>query len=267
MGKQDNIIKITLIQYDIKWESTKENLDKLSLMIADSNYSSDLILLPEMFNTGFSMNPQKISTTMKGEVVGWMKETASAYKSVIAGSSVICENEKYYNRFLVAYPSGDVQWCDKRHLFRMSDEDKVYTSGNRRIVVNVKGWRCVLFICYDIRFPVWTRNTGNYDLALYVANWPVNRIDVWKTLLKARALENQCYVAGVNRTGDAQDISYNGNSLVFDYKGSIAASLPESTEGVMNAELSLNKLNDFRESFPVWMDADSFTICNSMSFT
>ena len=260
MDYQDNIIKIVLIQYDIKWESTKENLNKLSELIGCKNYPTDLILLPEMFNSGFSMKPQEISTTMHGEVVEWMKKTASMYNSVIAGSSIIFENGNYYNRFLVVYPSGEVQWYDKRHLFRMSGEEKVYSSGNRQVVVNINEWRCALFVCYDIRFPVWTRNTGNYDIALFVANWPVNRIDVWKTLLKARALENQCYIAGVNRIGEAPSATYNGNSLIFDYKGEEIALLPESTEGLLFAELSLKKLNDFRNSFPVWMDADNFTV-------
>ena len=256
----DNIIKIALIQYDIKWESSQENLNKLSSMIAAKNSHSDLIILPEMFNTGFSMKPQRISTTMNGEVVEWLKQTAARTNSVIAGSCAIVENENYYNRFLVAYPSGEVKWYDKRHLFRMSGEEKVYSSGNKQVVVDIKGWRCALFVCYDIRFPVWARNTGNYDLALYVANFPASRIDAWKTLLKARALENQCYIAGVNRIGEAPGVQYNGNSIIYDFKGNIAASLPESEEGIIEAELSLNKLNDFRKSFPVWLDADSFSI-------
>ena len=256
----DNIIKIALIQYDIKWESSQENLDKLSLMIGGLNSKPDLILLPEMFNTGFSMKPQRILTTMTGEVIEWMKKTAIRSNSVIAGSCAIVEDENYYNRFLVVYPSGDVQWYDKRHLFRMSGEEKVYSAGNKQVVVNINGWRCSLFVCYDVRFPVWMRNTGDYDMALCVANFPASRIDAWKTLLKARAMENQCYVAGVNRIGEAPSASYNGNSIIYDFKGDVAASLPESTEGIIEAELSLNKLDDFKKNFPAWMDADSFLI-------
>ena len=256
----NNILKIALIQYDIEWESTKNNLKKIEKMIDNAALNSYLIILPEMFNTGFSMKPSKIAETMHGETLRWMIETASKYQSIIAGSVAIEDNGQYFNRLLTVYPNGNIEQYDKRHLFRMSGEEKVYFAGNKQVIVNINGWQCALFVCYDIRFPVWTLNQNNYDLALYVANWPVSRIDVWQTLLKARALENQCYVAGINRIGKSEEAEYNGHSLIFDFKGAIIASLPENEEGIIKTELSINKLNDFRKKFPVWKDADKLTI-------
>jgi len=260
MNNQDNILKITLIQYDIVWENTLENLNKIEKLLETQTSHSDLIVLPEMFNSGFSMNPAKIAETMQGEVVNWMVKTAAKLNSIIAGSVAIKENEQYYNRFFAVYPNGNIEKYDKRHLFRMSGEEKVYMAGDKQLIININGWRCALFICYDLRFPVWTRNQNNYDLALFVANWPAARSDVWKTLLKARALENQSYVIGVNRIGKSDGIEYNGNSLVYDYKGTIIGSLQEHKEGVIKVELSLKELNDFKEKFPAWMDADRFEI-------
>ena len=256
----NNILKIALIQYDIEWESTKNNLKKIEKILNNEVFNSHLIVLPEMFNTGFSMNPSKIAETMHGETVTWMIETASKYQSIIAGSVAIKEDREYFNRFLTVYPNGNIEQYDKRHLFRMSGEENVYSAGNKQVIVNINGCRCALFVCYDIRFPVWTRNQNNYDLALYVANWPVSRIDVWQTLLKARALENQCYVAGINRIGKSEEAEYNGHSLIFDFKGAIIGSLPENEEGIIKTELSMNKLNDFKEKFPAWRDADKIII-------
>lgn len=260
MNSQDNILKITLVQYDIEWESSSKNFDKIEKLLDFDYEQSDLIVLPEMFNSGFSMNPVKIAESKHGKVVNWMKYMASKHQSTIAGSVAIKENGRFYNRFFAVYPNGYIMEYNKRHLFRMSGEEKVYSEGNKQVIININGWRCALFVCYDLRFPVWTRNQNSYDLALFVANWPSVRIDVWKTLLKARALENQCYVAGVNRIGKSDGIEYNGNSLIYDYKGSIISSLQEHEEGLIKFKLSLNNLNNFREKFPAWMDADKFEI-------
>ena len=260
MNNQDNILKVALIQYDVEWESTKSNINTIEKMFDNEVVDFHLILLPEMFNSGFSMNPSKIAETMQGETVSWMIETSAKYQSTIAGSVAIKENGQYFNRFLAVYPDGKIEKYDKRHLFRMSGEEKVYSEGKKQVTANINGWQCALFVCYDIRFPVWTRNQNNYDLALYVANWPQSRIDVWKTLLKARALENQCYVAGINRVGKSEEAEYNGQSLIFDYKGAIIGSLQDNKEGIIKIELSLNNLNDFRKKFPAWMDADNFSI-------
>ncbi|MCL2072288.1 MAG: amidohydrolase [Marinilabiliaceae bacterium] len=256
-------MKIVLVQYDIAWESPSFNLIKIENMFLNETEHFDLILLPEMFNTGFSMNPHKIAETMEGDTINWMKNFALQKDAVIAGSVSIKENGLYYNRFLAVYPNGKIEKYDKKHLFRMSDEDLVYTPGNKNSIIDLKGWRCALFVCYDIRFPVWCRNRNNYDLALFNANWPKPRIDVWKTLLKARAIENQCYTAGVNRIGNSNEISYNGHSYIYDYLGNIIGSLKEDEEGLIKAELSLNKLNQFKEKFPAWMDADDFTVVGS----
>ena len=260
MNTKDNILNVVLIQYDIEWESTSVNLIKIENMLENEAYNSDLIILPEMFNSGFSMYPSKIAETMQGETVKWMKNIALKYNSVIAGSVAIKENENYFNRFLAAFPNGKIEKYNKRHLFRMSGEEKVYTAGNQQLVIDINGWRCALFVCYDLRFPVWARNRNNYDLALFIANWPAVRCDVWKTLLKARSLENQCYVAGVNRVGKGNDIDYNGHSLVYDFKGDIIGSLQENNEGLIFAELSMDALVKFRKTFPAWMDADEFIL-------
>jgi predicted amidohydrolase len=260
MNTQDNILKIALIQYDIEWEATKKNINKIESILNNEPVDFHLIVLPEMFNSGFSMKPSHIAETMQDETVTWMREAASKYQTTIAGSVAIKENGQYFNRFLVVYPNGNIEQYDKRHLFRMSGEEKVYSEGQKQVIVNINGWQCALFVCYDLRFPVWTRNRKNYDLALYVANWPQSRIDVWKTLLKARALENQCYVTGVNRVGKSEEAEYNGQSLVYDYKGAIIGSLQEHKEGVIKVELSLNSLKKIRKKFPAWMDADNFSI-------
>ena len=253
-------LKIVLAQYDIVWESPKENLKKIENLFQNEDKNFDLILLPEMFNTGFSMNPARIAETMNGEAVNWMKIFASKKNCVVAGSVSIRENGQFYNRFLAVYPDGNIKKYDKKHLFRMSGEEKVYSPGNEQTIIDIKGWRCALFICYDLRFPVWCRNRNNYDLALFIANWPAPRFDVWKTLLKARSLENQCYTAGVNRIGTGNGTEYNGHSLIYDYLGNIIGSLQEHEEGLIKAELSLDKLNQFKEKFPAWMDADEFNI-------
>ncbi|MDR2926800.1 MAG: amidohydrolase [Cytophagaceae bacterium] len=263
MKEANDILSITMVQYDIQWEASSENMTRIEVLLKKQTHQPDLIVLPEMFNTGFSMESRKVAVNMNSDVVHWMQKTAETYQSVIAGSVAIVDDGRFYNRFLAVYPSGEIVWYDKRHLFRMSGEEKSYSAGNNQRVINIKGWRCALFVCYDLRFPVWLRNCNSYDLLLFAANWPVSRIEAWKTLLKARALENQCYVAGVNRVGQSGDGAvYNGCSVLHDYKGNTVGSLSEYEEGLIEVQLSMSKLNDFREKFPVWMDADEWKIMN-----
>ena len=194
------MINVTLIQSDIIWEDKVSNLKNYQNKISQIE-STDLIVLPEMFTTGFSMNPKDISETMSGETIQWMKSNASKMNSAICGSIIIEEDDKYFNRFIWVNPDGSICQYDKKHLFSFAGEDKNYTAGNEKIIIEYKGWKICPLVCYDLRFPVWSRNSEDYDLLIYVANWPTKRKLAWKSLLVARAIENQCYVIGVNRVG------------------------------------------------------------------
>ncbi|WP_026475683.1 amidohydrolase [Alkaliflexus imshenetskii] len=252
-------LNISLVQFDINWEGTTSNIRKVEQML-DGLVDPDVVVLPEMFATGFSMKPESISVSMQHEVVGWMKRMADKMNCLMVGSLAVKENGLFYNRMLAIYPDGEIKHYNKRHLFRMAGEQKVYSQGDKRVVIEFKGWRMALFICYDLRFPVWSRNRNDYDLALYVANWPAARTDVWTTLLKARAIENQCYVAGVNRVGLDNLGNYSGDSMIIDFKGRLINTLGDGDEGVITAQLEKTQLNAFHNDFPAWMDADSFEI-------
>jgi omega-amidase len=254
-----NKLGISLVQYDIAWESAELNRQKIESLLSNAVLESHVIILPEMFHCGFTMKPSRVAQTMDGEVVCWMKSLSNSKNAIILGSLVISENGKYYNRLLAVSGQGVIASYDKRHLFRMAGEDKIYAPGHKPVVVSVGDWRIALFICYDIRFPVWIRNRNNYDLAIFVANWPASRSDIWKTLLKARAIENQCYVAGVNRLGKDGSEAYTGDSMLVDFNGNVIESLPEK-EGVVHSYLNLSMLQNFRKQFPAWMDADTFQI-------
>lgn len=252
-------LNISLVQFDINWESTTSNILKVEQLLNEL-IDPDVVVLPEMFATGFSMKPESIAVSMQHEVVGWMKRMADKMNCLMVGSLAVKENGLFYNRMLAVYPGGEIKHYNKRHLFRMAGEQKVYSQGDKRVVIEFKGWRMALFICYDLRFPVWSRNRNDYNLALYVANWPAARTDVWTTLLKARAIENQCYVAGVNRVGLDNLGNYSGDSMIFDFKGRLINTLGDGDEGVITAQLEKSQLNAFRNDFPAWMDADSFEI-------
>jgi len=254
-------LKITIIQTEIIQHNVDKNIKHLESLIKTNNPVSDLLILPEMFNTGFSMNPEELCETMSGVTITFLKKLASGMNADITGSIIIKENNLYFNRLVWIKPDGELLTYDKRHLFRMGGESKVYTPGSSPLTVNLKGWRIRPFICYDLRFPVWTRNSGmEYDLALYTANWPEARISHWETLLRARAIENQCYVAGVNRTGhDGNSNNYNGKSSVIDYYGNSVFSAG-SSECIKTVELSYHDLSAYRNSFPAWMDSDSFKL-------
>ena len=254
-------LRLTFVQSDIIWHSPSDNLSMIESLIGGLKGNSDLILMPEMFTTGFTMDTEQFAEEMSGKTVSKMKEWSRVLNAHIAGSLIIKETEKYYNRLEITTPEGGVEFYDKRHLFRMGGEEKFYTAGQKNLTVDIKGWRVRPFICYDLRFPVWSRNTADrYDLAFYCANWPAVRSYHWDTLLRARAIENQCYVAGINRTGiDGRGIKYAGGSCVIGFRGEelrVAGHVPCSD----TVELSYEALLDYRREFPAWMDADEFRI-------
>jgi predicted amidohydrolase len=250
-------LTITLIQTALVWEDIDTNLAMLTQKIKAVNQPTDLIVLPEMFSTGFSLSAPQLAETMDGKAVSWLRSMALDYGAAIAGSLMITEDDRHYNRLVCAGPDGALTLYDKKHLFRYADEDKVFTPGTGHGDFLIKGWRIRPFICYDLRFPIWGRNLKTeYDLALYVANWPAARADHWKTLLKARAIENQTYVAGVNRVGtDGNNIAYSGDSMVVGPQGHILAAF-EDEESLRTILLDFEALQDYRQNFPAWMDAD-----------
>ena len=255
-------IRVTIVQSALAWENRAGNLqaftDRLKVLKPGD---TDLVVLPEMFGTGFTMNATGVAETMEGEAVSWMRALAAAKNAVITGSLVIGEEGKFYNRLVWMQPDGQCLTYDKRHLFRMAEENHTYTGGEKRIVTELKGWKICPLVCYDLRFPVWSRNNNEYDVLLYVANWPERRSYAWKHLLIARAIENQAYVVGVNRIGqDGKEIAYSGDSVVLDPKGEVLSSTKPSTESVETVKLSWKELEAYRAQFPVHRDADKFII-------
>lgn len=254
-------MRISIIQHDIRWEDIRYNLDKLETLVTPLSGKSDLIILPEMFTTGFSMNGKLLAEKSPSVTAAWMKRMSSLTGATFCASYIALEDGRYFNRLLFVTPSGEEKKYDKRHLFSIGGENQNYTPGTSRLVFNYLEFRISTIICYDLRFPVWIRNRNDYDLLICVANWPGSRREVWKTLLKARALENQCYVAAVNRIGDdPEGNSYAGDSVVLDPRAAVIAEIPEYSEGVVTCEVSITQLEQFRKKFPVWKDADDFTI-------
>lgn len=260
-------LKITLIQSDLHWEDTEANLAMFEEKIWQIGNSTDVIVLPEMFTTGFTMAAPKLAEHMNMRTFKWMKQMADQTGALILGSYIVTVHERHYNRLLWMEPGGNFKTYDKRHLFRMANEHKVFSPGESLLVGTWKGWRICPLICYDLRFPVWSRNRWDahaeklsYDVLIYVANWPTARIDAWNTLLKARAIENLSYVVGVNRMGqDGNGIEYNGNSAIVSPKGEFIYT-SEGTESIRTIELSSNSLEAFRDRFPAYQDADDFEI-------
>ncbi len=251
------ILKVALLQADIIWEQPAANIKNYETLLSGVG-KTDLIVLPEMFTTGFSMNCKMHCESMDGSSVQWMKRTASKKNALVTGTLIIEEHGKFYNRCLWIYPDGTVSHYDKHHLFTMSGEHLYYTPGKERLIVEYKGWRFCPLICYDIRFPVWSRNTDNYDVLLYMTNWPSARHYVWKSLLVARAIENQAYCIGVNRVGsDGEGNLYHGDSALVDPRG--FATFLGPAEKVETFTISYSELHRFRELFPVLNDRDSFT--------
>ncbi len=251
-------IKITIIQPNIIWENPLANLEKYSEWIENIE-ETDLIILPEMFTTGFSMQPEKLKEPMNGTSVDWMKKVANEKNAAVVGSLIIEENNQIFNRAFWVFPDGKIEYYDKRHLYTMGQEHLHYSAGNDKLIVDYKGWRFCPLICYDLRFPVWSRNSENYDVLIYVANWPSPRHHVWKNLLAARAIENQSYCFGVNRTGtDGTGLKYSGDSALVSPKG-FGTFLGEK-EKVKTFEISYSELHNFRKSFPLLNDGDEFRI-------
>jgi predicted amidohydrolase len=258
-------LTLTGIQTQLHWEDPIANLKMLEEKISAVSNKTEILILPEMFSTGFSMKPDTLAGTMDGESVNWMKRIAAEKKMILTGSLIIEENGKYFNRLIWMLPTGQYGYYDKRHLFAYAGEDKQYTAGTKRLIASVKGWKINLLVCYDLRFPVWARQQTQhdgpeFDLLIYVANWPERRINAWNTLLQARAIENQCFVAGLNRVGkDGNDIYYNGNSMVIDPMGEILYQ-KEEAEDIFTVTLQKEKLTDTRTKLPFWKDGDSFII-------
>jgi predicted amidohydrolase len=261
-----NDLTITLIQTNLFWEESARNLKHFDHLIGRITTPSDLILLPEMFNTGFSINPQKCAEEMNGTSMEFLKVKSKEKEAVILATLLIEENKSYYNRLVAVYPDGRVLHYDKRHLFRLSEEYKIIRGGKAPLIIEVKGWKIKPLTCYDLRFPVWSKNTYDkgvygYDLLVYLANWPSNRAYVWKSLLTARAIENQAYVAGLNRVGDdGFGTFHSGDSVVIDAKGQPLKEATPSQEEIITATLPASDLNLFRESFTLGLDWDRFTI-------
>ncbi len=273
-----NKLTVTIIQSDLHWEDKKANLAMLQKKIGSIQSKTEIIILPEMFSTGFSMRPELLAEKMNGETVGWMKKIAAEKNIILTGSIIIDPSiktqgkKKYYNRLVWMLPNGEYGFYDKRHLFAYADEHTHFSGGNKRLIASVKGWRINLQVCYDLRFPVWARQSlplksegglggkAEYDLLIYVANWPEKRNLAWKTLLQARAIENQCYVIGVNRIGvDGNGINYSGDSMIIDPLGEILYQ-KKGEEDVFTYTLNKEKLTEVRTKFPFLKDSDSFII-------
>ncbi|MGD9216820.1 MAG: amidohydrolase [Desulfobacteraceae bacterium] len=250
-------IAITLIQSELDWEDIPGNLSRFDAEIDAIEDVTDLIILPEMFSTGFSMKAAELAEPMDGRAVTWLKRKAVEKQTVITGSVMVREQNLFYNRLVWARPDGTISTYDKKHLFRSAGEEKIYTAGKHEFIATLKGWKIRPFICYDLRFPIWTRNLDNrYDLAIFVANWPAKRSPHWRTLLMARAIENQTYVAAVNRVGtDGKGFDYDGHSAVIDPTGKVLFE-KEHVACTSTMVLSSKVLTQYRSQFPAWMDAD-----------
>ena len=260
----------TTIQSNLHWENKSANLEVFEKKILGINEKTNIVLLPEMFSTGFSMQPELFAETMDGETVNWMRHLSKQKNIILGGSIMVVENSEYFNRFVWMQPNGQYGYYDKRHCFSLAGEDQHYASGNKRTIASVGGWKINLQICYDLRFPVWSRqqlqqNEQNeflpeYDVLVYVANWPERRNHAWKTLLQARAIENQCFVIGVNRIGnDGNNIYHSGDSMVVDPLGEVLYHKAHE-EDVHTITIEKNKLSDIRSRLPFWKDADGFLV-------
>ncbi len=258
-------LTVSLIQTNLFWEDKKANLAMLQKKIENISEKTEVVILPEMFSTAFSMKPEILAEPMNGMTVEWMKNIAAKKKIIMTGSLIIEEDGKYFNRLIWMLPNGEYGYYDKRHLFAFADEHSHYTPGTKKLIASVKGWKINLQICYDLRFPVWARQIPGgadkkYDLLINVANWPERRSRAWKTLLQARAIENQCFVVGVNRVGeDGNKINHSGNSTIIDPLGEIIYE-KNKEEDIFTYTLEKEKVNETRQRFPFLNDADSFVI-------
>ena len=257
-------LSFSIIQTNLFWEDKGANLTHLEQKIMGIESYTEIIVLPEMFSTGFSMQPEIHAETMDGPTIDWMRRLSETKKAIITGSLIIKEEDKFYNRLIWMLPNGELGYYDKRHLFAFAGEDQHYTAGNKRLIASVKGWKINLQICYDLRFPVWARQTkgteSEYDVLLYVANWPEKRNHAWKTLLTARAIENQCMTIGVNRVGvDGNNNAHSGDSLIVGPLGEVLYHCAYE-EDIFNITLQKEEIDNARSQFPFWKDADFFHI-------
>ncbi|MFO8147691.1 MAG: amidohydrolase [Bacteroidota bacterium] len=254
-------LKIVILQVDLAWENPSKNRKLFSEKIERINQEVDLIVLPEMFSTGFSMNAENLAEVSQGETFKWMQNVASQKQCAVTGSLIIKDDGKYYNRLYFVYPDGTFKTYDKRHTFTLARENETYTAGNERLILEYKGWKICPLICYDLRFPVWARNTEDYDLLIYVANWPETRIHAWDILLQARAIENMSFCIGVNRTGtDDNKHVYNGHTAVYDCLGKALFKNDKESEFTQIVSLDKSHLNDTREKLKFLQDRDSFNL-------
>lgn len=254
-------LDICMLQTDIVWENPTANLHLLDQQIDAIQTQAHIIVLPEMFNTGFSMQATQLAESMEGPTAQWMKQKAAQKRCIITGSLMIEEAGHYYNRLLWVLPNGQIAHYDKRHLFSYAGEDKHFSPGNKRLIAQVNGWKICMQICYDLRFPVWARNTDEYDILLYVANWPMQRNEIWETLLKARAIENMCYVVGVNRVGtDGNGHQYIGNSSIYSPLGVLIEKADNITSCIAHSFVH-SMISESREQYPFLQDKDDFLLC------
>lgn len=255
-------LKVALVQTDLYWENCVANLASLEEKLAALSEAVDVIILPEMFNTGFTMNARKLAEPLNHTTSRWMRQLSSKTNALLIGSFAVKEDGKFFNRLFCYRPDGTFDYYDKRHLFRMGEENETYTGGQSRLVIDWKGWKICPLVCYDLRFPVWSRNTGDelYDLLIYVANWPAKRSSAWRSLLYARAIENLSYTIGVNRVGvDGNELAYDGSSLAIDFQGSLIEDL-QDLDAIRIVTLSKTALQSYRDVFPAYLDADSFLL-------
>ncbi len=253
-------LKVTLIQTSLHWENIEENLKHFGQLFSKIHEQTDLIVIPEMFSTGFSMNTKRLAEKMDGKTIQWLKEQSEKTGAVITGSVIISDNGNFYNRLIWMRPDGTYDTYDKRHMFGMGEEDKFYTPGEKRLIVSLKDWKICPQVCYDLRFPVWNRNRNDYELLIFVANWPERRNFAWKHLLQARAIENQSYVIGVNRIGnDGNGIYHSGDSALIDPLGEVIFTQAD-TAFIKTMTISKERLEYVRAKMPFLQDADDFEI-------
>lgn len=252
-------MNVALIQADLDWNNPRANRERFEQKIGQAE-KADLVVLPEMFPTGFCTHPQGVAEPEGGETLCWMQRMAQEKRIALCGSVATESEGRYYNRFYFVFPDGRYQFYDKRHLFTFGGEHKEYTAGQERVVVEYKGWRILLLVCYDLRFPVWSRNRDDYDMILYVASWPTPRVEAWSALLRARAIENLCYVAGVNRVGDDPNCTYCGESVLLDFLGKPLAEGKRGEEGLLCGTPDREALAAFRAKFPALQDGDAFIL-------
>lgn len=253
-------INIALLQSDLIWENATQNIAAFEKKINSLPQQTQLVVLPEMFTTGFSMHAKHLAEKMDGMTVTWMKNIAAKRKIVLIGSLIIHNDDSYFNRLIVAYPNQSIAFYDKRHLFSFAGEHLHYKAGDKQLIIQINGWKICVNICYDLRFPVWLRNTSDYDMLIFVANWPEKRNSMWETLLKARAIENQSYVVGVNRVGtDANQHYYCGNSGIYSPLGDLLI-YNTNEDCVLNYSLKYQTLQNCRKQFPFLKDRDIFKL-------